>query len=131
MEDETLFEIAKRWSYDLGILSGQACAHWHEQDLFGGRYTGDTRKAAQSVIDAMDNGEFPFEGLPNLSGEYADGPTPKSVFSDILYKMRIEEDSEQAAELDAYLDDLCESWESGVMDGYSEELYKLATEAAA
>lgn len=130
MED-TLIDIASRVAYDLGVKSGKSCANWHEQDLFGGRYTGDTRKAAQSVIDAMDNGEFPFDGLPNLSGEYADGPTPKSVFSDILYKMRIEEDSEQAAELDEFLDDLCESWESGVMDGYSGELYRLATEAAA
>lgn len=126
-----LIDIACKVAYDLGMESGKSCANWHEQDLFGGRYTGDTRKAAQSVIDAMDNGEFPFEGLPNLSGEYAGDPTSRSVFSDVLYKMKIEEDSEQAAELEEFMDDLGESWETGVMDGYSQELYRLATEAAA
>ena len=127
---DDLFNRAETCAFDLGEKAGRNYANWVEQDLFGGRYTGDQKEAARAVLKAIEDcDDGLYDGLPNLSGEYADGPTPTSILKDIFYCMDL--DSEELEEgLEEMLDDLCEQWECGVRSGFEMELHRLATNAA-
>jgi len=127
---DDLFTRAELCAHELGEKAGRNHANWIEQDLFGGRFTGNQAEAARAVlkaIDDCDNGLY--DGLPNLSGEYADGPTPTSILKDIFYCMDLDSE-DQESELEDMLDDLCEQWECGVRSGFETELHRLATLAA-
>lgn len=127
---DDLFNRAEVCATELGEKAGRNYANWIEQDLFGGRYTGNQREAARAVLKALEDcDDGLYDGLPNLSGEYADGPTPQSVLKDIIYCMDLDSE-EQEEELEEMLDDLCEHWEAGVRSGFEMELHRLATNAA-
>lgn len=125
---DDLFDLAEVCAFDLGEKAGRNYANWVEQDLFGGRYTGDQKEAARAVLKDLEEGYW-HDGLPNLSGEYADGPTPQSVLKEVIYCMDLDSE-EQEEELEEVLDDLCEQWEAGVRSGFEMELHRLATNAA-
>lgn len=135
---DDLYNRADAVAYDLGMKAGRNHAHWVEQDTFGGRCTGDQKKAARAVLKALEDCEdWLYERMPNLSGESVCNPTPRSLLADVLYELDIPEsteaggeDDERRSEVEDILDDLCEQWEMGVRDGYVQELHRLATNAA-
>lgn len=135
---DDLYNRADSIAYELGMKAGCNYANWAEQYLYGGRFTGDQKEAARAVLKALEDcDDAIYDGLPNLSGEDADGPTPRSLLEDVLYELDIEEDpeaggedEERKKEVEDILDDLCEQWEMGVRDGYIQELTRLATNAA-
>ena len=131
INSDKLMVRALGFAHDLGIKAGAGHANWIEQDLFGGRYTGNQREAATKVLQALDDFDHClFDGLPNLSGEWADGPTPQSVLADVLHALDIKPGTRKAEHIEEYLDDLCIEWEHGVQSGFECELHRLATEAA-
>lgn len=127
---DDLLSRAEVCAFDLGEKYGKAHANWIEQDLFGGRCTGNQAEAARAVLKAIDDcDDRLYDGLPNLSGEWANSPTPQSVLADVMYYMRLKDD-ERKSELEDILDDLCEQWECGVRSGFESELHRLATNAS-
>lgn len=129
--EDDLFTRAEVCAFELGEKAGRNHSQWCSQDWFGGRYTGNQSDAARAILIALDEcDDRLFDGLPNLSGQWADGPTPKSVLEDILYCLDLE-DEEREAELEEMLDDLCENWEAGVHAGFTSELARLAQAAIA
>ena len=129
---DKLMTRALGFAYDLGMNVGENHANWVEQDLFGGRYTGDQRKAARAVLKTLDEGydHGLYDGLPDLSGEWADGPTPQSVLSQVLHALDVKPGTKQADHVEEFLDDICNEWSLGVQSGFECELHRLATEAA-
>lgn len=129
---DKLMTRALGFAYDLGMNVGENHANWVEQDLFGGRYTGDQRKAARAVLKTLDEGydNGLYDDLPDLSGEWADGPTPQSVLSEVLHALDVKPGTKQADHVEEFLDDLCNEWSLGVQSGFECELHRLATEAA-
>lgn len=119
------------FAYDLGEKAGENYANWQEQYLFGGRHTGNQRKAAHIILNALETGDDNglYDGLPDLSGEWASGPTPQSVLADVLHALDVKPGTKQAEHIEEFLDDLCNEWELGVRSGFESELHRLATEA--
>lgn len=127
---DDLLSRAEVCAFDLGEKAGRQHANWIEQDLFGGRYTGNQEEAARAVLKAIEDGDDRlYDGLPNLSGEWADSPTPRSILEDVFHYMNVTSEYEQT-QLEDILDDLCEQWECGVRSGFESELHRLATNAS-
>jgi len=121
-EIDDLKHQARLW----GSEEGANAAEWVAQDTFGGRVTRGAKESAQEVIRQMDEGDPAFwdgVSLPDLSGEYADDPTPRTLAEN--YGLDEENDPDGFI-----LDELCTEWEEGVSDGFGSKLYELAkTEA--
>jgi hypothetical protein len=127
---DDLFNRAETCAFDLGEKAGRNHANWVEQDTFGGRCTGDQAEAARAVLKAIEDcDDGLYDGLPNLSGEWADSPTPRSILEDVFHYMNVTSEYEQT-QLEDILDDLCEQWECGVRSGFESELHRLATNAS-
>jgi hypothetical protein len=70
---------------DLGSDHGNNAADWWQQDAIGGRASGDTRGVARRVLEGLADGDPEIvDGLPSadLSGQWADGPTVRSLLDD-------------------------------------------------
>lgn len=120
-----LIEKARNRAYDIGYEVGSNHAEWVQQDTFGGRVSHkEAIRNAKALDKAIENGDpILWEGMPNLSGEWAGSTTPASLCEAI--KEEFETDEEQSEEIDDAQDDVCEGWESGVMDGYMVNLERM------
>lgn len=105
-------------AYDIGYEVGSNHAQWVQQDTFGGRVSHkEAIRNARALDKAIEDGDpVLWEGMPNLSGEWAGSTTPTSLCSDL--KEEFETSEEQDDEIDQAQDDISEAWETGVMDGY-------------
>lgn len=91
----------------LGREAGENAASW----CIDGNTTDETKAR---IIRGYDDGDpeiMDMFRLPDLSGEYADGPTPRSLAEDI----GIEEDDER-------MDGACTAWEEAVSKSFWREL---------
>lgn len=114
---------ARSLAFDLGLKAGQNAAEWSAQDLFGGRQT-KPDQARENAINIM-NAEF-IEGCPNLSGEWANDPTPTSLAREILDEIKVDPDLLSDDDFSDYLEEISESWEMGAEEGFSTKLTRLA-----
>ncbi len=97
----------------LGTEAGENAAAWWE----GSNPPGP--KQAQRVLDAIADGDPEIMDVlprPDLSGEWADEPTPRSLFEDVT---GADAHAEASWNWDAYhatVDELCSAWEDGAAD---------------
>lgn len=114
--------IAK--AQELGREAGLAAASWvfdgnsSEKDyvrVYQGLEDGDPE-----VLDALPS--------PNLSGEWADDPTPKSLFEEITGADAHAESSWNYDAYQATLEEICAAWEQAAADAVQEEVGRLARE---
>lgn len=115
---------------NLGKEAGANCAEWVAMDSFGGRCTRDHKKKARAVLDAIESGDYQHMDvrLPNLSGEYADEMTSAKLLEDVMWGTDAER-GEHTDEVEEALDDICNEWEVGVIEGYEWQLSILAKSA--
>lgn len=115
-------------AYDLGYDTGENHAEWVAQDTFGGRARGSYKDAITSAraIDKMIEDGDPqlWEGMPNLSGEWAGSLTPQSLCNDL--KVSLDANRKQSQQIDDAQDEICEAWEDAVNYGYTQKLGSLA-----
>lgn len=109
-----------------GRRAGEQAAGWWEQDALGGRNTNSQRVIAghaTKLLAMWDDGDpraDEFLGVPpNLSGEWADGPSPLSVLADVDW------DPE-----DEGADDICAAWADGASQGYYDAVTRYLRQAA-
>jgi hypothetical protein len=114
---------ARSLAFDLGLEAGKNAAEWSAMDLFGGRQTKPDR--ARENAKAIINAEY-LEGVPNLSGEWANSPTPTMITREILEEMKVNPDRLSDDDHSEYLEEISESWEMGASEGYFNELTRLA-----
>ena len=118
-------------AYSLGYDAGENHAEWVAQDTFGGRARGSHKEAiasARAVLKMIDDGDPQvWEGMPNLSGEWAGSTTDVSLCNDL--KVSLDANRKQSKEIDDAQDEIAEAWLSGVSDGYAHKLESLARSA--
>ncbi len=98
-----------------GRDAGKAAASW----CFDGNTTRETYLAFLKGAEDGDPAVLDRFNLPNLSGEYADDPTPQSLAEDY----GISEDDKRAEWL---IDDLCTEWENAAHTAFWDELERVA-----
>lgn len=95
----------------LGRSDGENAAGWWEQDAVGGRASGDVLLTASTVLAGLEAGDpAVIDGLPSadLSGEWADGMTPRRLAEECL---GIEDAG--VSEQGDIVDQLCDAYEQG------------------
>jgi hypothetical protein len=107
-------------AYADGLDRGANAAGWWIQENGGGRDTRgpkETAEWAERMLRGWDDGDpqvYDAMTCPiNLSGEWADEPTPDHVAN--LYARPLTGDA---------LDDACSQWENGVSDGWYSVILK-------
>jgi hypothetical protein len=114
----------------IGGEHGRNAAEWWEQDVIGGRTTGDPKPTARRVLDGMRNGDpMILDSLPrpDLSGEWADGYTPANLVEDIEFKL----DRAHEPDFDKYedcTDDLCQAYEDVFIEVVWDRLIELMSD---
>ena len=104
---------------DLGTAAGENAASWWEMDAIGGRANGDTAATARRVLDGLADGDPEIiDALPrpDLSGEWADAETPRSLFETVTGADAHAEASWNNDAYHATLEELCTAWEDGAAD---------------
>ena len=94
-----------------GKSAGIAAASW----CFDGNTTDETYRYFLEGYEAGDPAVLDRFNVPNLSGEWADSPTPASLADDY----GIEADDER-------LDSVCTEWENAASDAFWAELQRVA-----
>ena len=109
----------------LGQESGKNAAEWNSQYLWGGRHTGNSKRAAAAFLTAFDNcdGDY-LDNIdpPNLSGENADSMTPNRLLELLSCQEFTEEEMEELQ------DDICQAWETGCNEEFWNTLCESATD---
>lgn len=105
----------------LGKEAGENAAAWWQQNAIGGRATGDTLETARRVLQGLEDGDpetldaLPF---PNLSGEWADDPTPATLYAEL--GITAEDDTDDMA--------LCDAWQDAASSAVQSEVERLCRE---
>lgn len=121
MQDEITLEAAIEAARELGREAGVAAGSWAAD----GKSTEDARR----VLTMMEDGDprasdyLPVE--PNLSGEWADAPTPGSLYEDVTGRDAHGDATWNQGTYQAALEAICEAWESGVMESFSAECERV------
>jgi hypothetical protein len=112
----------------LGREAGTAAASW----VTDGNTSQEHYRRLAQMMDDGDPELFDYLPVqPNLSGEWADSPTPKSLFEDIT---GLDAHAESSWSYDGYqtvLEAICEAWEQGCEEAFSHECERLVREAIA
>jgi hypothetical protein len=109
----------------LGVGHGANAAEWYAQDAFGGRCTRNHKESAARVLEMVEDGDpelWNSINLPNLSGEYADDLTPRTLAIRLCEEERIDHDS-VAPEIE---DEIASAYEDGVGTGFVDRLCVIA-----
>lgn len=109
MRTREALRAAKR----MGREAGESAASWyvfHDENAKANVLRG-IRDGDPAIMDT-----FPY---PNLSGEWADAPTPKSLAEDI----GLDPESEQ---YDWLIDAICTEWEDAARDAVESEIERMA-----
>lgn len=116
MQQETDPRLAqwREQAYQLGVEHAQNTAAW----ITDGNDSDENRRAKLQRIE--DDGVDSIIVAPNLSGEWADNPTPRSLFEGIT---AYDAHAEATFNVDAYdvvVDALAEAYEAGVSDTFED-----------
>ena len=104
----------KRAAYERGAEDARATASW----ITDGNDTDESRRRKLERIDEY--GPDDILNRPNLSGEWADDSTPRSLFEEIT---GLDAHANASFNPDAYngvCDELCRSYEDGVDDTFTD-----------
>lgn len=97
-------------AYRDGQAAGKAAASWATDG-------NTTRKTYETILRGLEDGDpMVLDGfrLPDLSGEYADDPTPSTLAAE--YGLSDDDDR---------VGDACDAWENGVSDAFWSELERV------
>lgn len=114
------FKILLAEAAQLGREAGKNAASWWEQDAIGGR-SSNAQECAELTLKMLDDGDPAiYDSLPspNLSGEWADDPTPQSLMAELDC-----EDCEPEVE-----SDLCDAWSDAASEAVVWEIERLCRE---
>ena len=102
----------------MGRAAGRAAATWY----FDGNTDAATYARVRQGIDDGDPEVLDTFKVPDLSGEWADGPTPASLMANVYAHPERMADAES---------DICQAWEDGASDGYMAEIERTLGEMLA
>lgn len=108
--DPVTIEAAIVKAREIGADHGRSAAGWWEQDAIGGRATGDVRPTARAVLQGLEDGDPQVLDAipgPDLSGEWADGYSPRRLLDDVGAN------DGDASFIDGLVSDLCDAYEKG------------------
>lgn len=126
-EDTAMFPICAakllKAAADLGTKHGRNAAEWYAQDAFGGRCTRNHKENALRVLDAIEDSSI-WEGVnvPNLSGEFADDLTPRTLALRLCEETGTDHDSVPPETED----EMCEAYECAVVTAFADKLCDMA-----
>lgn len=102
-------------AWNIGVEHGRDAAAWYVQDSIGGRVSArDAIRTASRVLRGIEDGDpeildsLPY---PDLSGEWADGYTPRDLLHDVGGN------DGDASFWQDLVSDLCDSYEDGFQSG--------------
>jgi hypothetical protein len=116
----------EREAYRLGVQAAEAAASWAAD----GNTTDDHRRRVLAMLedgDPMADDYLP--ARPNLSGEWADAPTPISLYEEITGFSHFQE--QQVAglayetQVGSVVDAIADAWEAGVSDTFAPECERI------
>jgi hypothetical protein len=113
MSDDQMIEQAIARAAEIGAEHGENAASWWDQDAIGGRSQGDPVETAKLVLQGIDDGDpMVLDSLPapDLSGEWADGYTPRRLLEDVG------DNDGDASFHEGLVDDLCRAYEDAFYD---------------
>jgi len=93
---------------EMGIEAGNNAASWVELD----------EDTARSILTDVDPEVWDRFNTPNLSGEWADDPTPQSLVRDLGYEVDELEDWQ--------VDEICSVWEDAASETFSTKVHEIA-----
>lgn len=126
--DDKAFEAMLATARESGAAAGRDAAGWMIQDLWGGRQTRPAaalRNARAVVDDVCECADRLGWQVPNLSGEWADGPTIGGLAAEVGM------DDYDDVDADVYSDamnDLCTAWEDAASEAMLGALEESARE---
>jgi hypothetical protein len=108
----------EREAYALGVSAALAAASW----TVDGNTPPDHIARVLAMLEDGDPAAYDYLPTePNLSGEWADAPTPDSLYSEIVGDERTAEEGGQYDLRDAIAD----AWEAGVSDTFAPECERI------
>lgn len=120
MHDRMFTTDHEREAYELGVQAALAAASW----VLDGNTAQDHIARMVAMLDDGDPQADDFlPAMPDLSGEWADGPTPDSLAVEIVGAPDL--GCGNAEEYDELRDAICDAWEAGVLDAYRPECERL------
>jgi hypothetical protein len=122
MPDQTYSTEHEREAFELGAAAGIAAASWVAD--------GNTSPEHYARVLAMTDDGDPqasdyLPAIPNLSGEWADAPTPHTLYREITGNDpadRISEDEDADGEI---VDAIADAWEAGVASTFESECERI------
>lgn len=122
MSDHTYTTDHEREAFELGAAAGLAAASW----VADGNTSEEHIVRVLAMMDDGDPEAYDYlPATPNLSGEWADAPTPRSLFEEIT---GFDAHAEASWNHDAYLavlEPICEAWEEGVSSTFETECERI------
>jgi hypothetical protein len=119
MPDQTFTTDHEREAYELGVRAAIAAASW----VIDGNTPQDHIARMVAWLDDGDPRADDFlPRFPDLSGEWADGRTPTSLYADITGETAPEGG---ASELFERMDGIADAWEAGVSDTFRPECERV------
>jgi len=113
MRDERINELAAA-ARELGAETARSMATWVELD----------RPTAISIHTDVDPAVLDAIRFPSLSGEFADDPTPETLYAELGLS-----DSEREDLEDMLTDPFCAAWEDAASETFGQELQRIAAAA--
>jgi hypothetical protein len=117
MPDQTYTTDHERQAYELGRDAAIAAASW----VVDGSMSQDHIRRMVAWLDAGDPRVDEFlPAMPDLSGEWADAPTPLSLTTEIVG---------DSVDPDPIVDEIADAWEAGVSDTFQAECERILRDA--
>jgi hypothetical protein len=117
MPDQTFTTDHEREAYELGRDAAIAAASW----VLDGNTSQDHIRRMVAMLDAGDPVAYDYlPAQPNLSGEWADAPTPLSLTTEIVG---------DSVDPDPIVDEIADAWEAGVSDTFQYECERILRDA--
>jgi hypothetical protein len=116
MPDQTFTTDHEREAYRLGVEAAVAAASW----VLDGNMSQDHIARMVAWLDDGDPRADEFlPAMPDLSGEWADAPTPDSLYREIIGEPLL------VANDAAVRDEIADAWEAGVSDTFGPECERI------
>lgn len=127
MTKESYIEKAIKEAESLGKSHGENAAQWIAQDSWGGRVASSrqSEENARAFLKGIEEGDpmiMDSYASPNLSGEWADSMTPRSLIEEVTKgEIPLEPEDESS---------ICDAYEQAASDGFWQELETSAAMVA-
>jgi hypothetical protein len=126
MPDQTYTTDHEREAYELGRDAAIAAASWV---LDGNTSQDHIRRMVAWLDDGDPRADEFLPAMPDLSGEWADAPTPRSLFEDITGLMRTRKRHSAMAPITRSRTEIADAWEAGVDDTFMAECERILRDA--